>query len=55
MVKNTLEQKKVIDNLEKSTILENKFLIFLGTMLKCNYDARNNETKGTGHKILTPK
>ena len=39
--------------------LDKKLLIFLETILKCfsdaNYRTKQNETKGTGLKILTPK
>ena len=40
------------------TVLEKKLLIFLETiemLSDANYDAKQNETKGTGLKILTSK
>ena len=40
------------------TIIEKKLLIFLETILKLSnakYDAKQDETKGTGLKILTRK
>ena len=43
--------------MKKFTILEKKLLIFLETILKsdANYNAKQNETKGKGLKIFTPK
>ena len=57
--KKTLEQKEVINNLEKFYNSREEVINFLETMLKCylmqNYNAKQNETKGKGLKILTPK
>ena len=59
MVKKTLEQKEVINNREKfySSREEvfNFFRDYVEMLSDANYDARNNETKGTELKILTPK
>ena len=59
MVKKTLEQKEVINNLEKfynsREEVFNFFRDYVEMLSDANYDARNNETKGTGLKILTPK
>ena len=57
--KKTLEQKEVINNLEKfynsREEVFNFFRDYVEMLSDANYDARNNETKGTGLKILTPK
>ena len=57
--KKTLEQKEVINNREKfySSREEvfNFFRDYVEMLSDANYDARNNETKGTELKILTPK
>ena len=59
MVKKTLEQKEVINNLEKfyhsREEVINFFRDYIEMLLDANYDPRKNETKGTGLKILTPK
>ena len=59
MVKKTLEQKEVINNLEKfynsREEVSNFFRSYVDMLPDANYNARNNETKGTGLKILTPK
>ena len=59
MVKKTLEQKEVINNREKfynsREEVFNFFRDYVEMLSDANYDARNNETKGTGLKILTPK
>ena len=59
MVKKTLEQKELINNLEKfynsREEVFNFFRDYVEMLSDANYDARNNETKGTGLKILTPK
>ena len=55
----TLEQKEVINNLEKfynsREKVSNFFRSYVDMLPDANYNARNNETKGTGLKILTPK
>ena len=57
--KKTLEQKEVINNLEKfynsREEVFNFFRDYVEMLSDANYDARNNETKATGLKILTPK
>ena len=57
--KKTPEQKEVINNLEKfynsREEVFNFFRDYVEMLSDANYDARNNETKGTGLKILTPK
>ena len=59
MVKKTLEQKEVINNLEKfynsREEVINFFRDYIEKLSNANYDAKQNETKGTGLKILTPK
>ena len=59
MVKKTLEQKEVINNLEKFYLSReeviNFFKDYIEMLSAANYDAKKNETKGTGLKILTPK
>ena len=59
MVKKTLEQKEVINNLEKfynsREEVINFFRDYIEMLSDANYDAKQNETKGTGLKILTPK
>ena len=56
MVKKTVEQKEVINNLENS---REEIIIFFRDYIKmlsdANYDARKNKTEGKGLKILTPK
>ena len=57
--KKTLEQKEVINNLEKFYNSREEVFSFFRDYVEmlsdAYYDARNNETKGTGLKILTPK
>ena len=57
--KKTPEQKEVINNLEKfySSREEviNFFRDYIEMLSNANYDAKQNKTKGTGLKILTPK
>ena len=59
MVKKTPEQKKVINDLEnfynsrEETI--NFFRGYIEMLSDANYNAKQNETKGKGLKILTPK
>ena len=57
--KKTDEQKEVINNLEKifSSREEviNFFRDYIEMLSDANYDAKQNETKGKGLKILTPK
>ena len=59
MVKKTLEQKEVINNLEKfynsREEVINFFRDYTEMLSDANYRAKQNETKGTGLKILTPK
>ena len=59
MVEKTPEQKEVINNLEKFYLSRaeviNFFRDYIEMLLDANYDARKNETKGTGLKVLTPK
>ena len=57
--KKTPEQKEVINNLEKfynsREEVINFFRDYIEMLSDANYDAKQNETKGTGLKILTPK
>ena len=57
--KKTLEQKEVINNLEKfynsREEVINFFRDYIEMLSDANYDAKQNETKGKGLKILTPK
>ena len=57
--KKTPEQKKVINNLEKCYSSREEVISFFRDYIEmlsdANYDAKQNETKGTGLKILTPK
>ena len=57
--KKTLEQKEVINNLEKfynsREEVINFFRDYIEILSDANYDAKQNETKGKGLKILTPK
>ena len=57
--KKTTEQKKVIENIEKSYLSREDDINFLRDYIEmlsdANYDAKQNETKGKGLKILTPK
>ena len=59
MVKKTLEQKEVINNLEKfynsREEVINFFRDYIEMLSNANYDAKQNKTKGTELKILTPK
>ena len=59
MVKKTLEQKEVINNLEKfynsREEVINFFRDYIEMLSDANYYAKQDETKGTGLKILTPK
>ena len=59
MVKKTTEQKEVINNLKKfdnsREEVINFFRDYIEMLSDFKYDARQNETKGTGLKILTPK
>ena len=59
MVKKTLEQKEVINNLEKfynsREEVINFFRDYIEMLSDANYNSKENETKGTGLKILTPK
>ena len=55
----TLEQEKIINNLERFYISRqeviNFFRDFTEMLSDANYNAKQNETKGKGLKILTPK
>ena len=57
--KKTLKQKEVINNLEKfynsREEVINFFRDYIEMLSDANYDAKQNETKGKGLKILTPK
>ena len=57
--KKTIEQKETINNLEKFYLSReeviNFFRDYIEMLSDANYDAKQNETKGTGLKILTPK
>ena len=57
--KKTPEQKEVINNLENFYIsreeVVNFFRYYIKMLPDTNYDAKQNETKGKGLKILTPK
>ena len=59
MVKKTAEQREVIDNLNKFYKFReeviNFFRDYIEMLSDAKYDAKQNETKGTGLKILTPK
>ena len=59
MVKKTTEQKEVINNLEKfynsREEVINFFRDYIEMLSDAKYDAKQNETKGKGLKILTPK
>ena len=55
----TIKQKETINNIEKifksKEEVINFFREYIEILSDVNYDARQNETKGTGLKILTPK
>ena len=59
MVKKTKEQKEEINNLEKFYLSREEVIIFFIGCIKilsdAKCDAKQNETKGKGLKILTPK
>ena len=59
MVKKTLKQKEVINNIERFYISRqevfNFFRDFTEMLSDANYKAKQNETKGTGLKIFTLK
>ena len=59
MVKKTPEQKEVINNLEKFYNSREEVIDFFRKYIEmlsdAVYDAKQNEIKGTGLKILTPK
>ena len=59
MVKKTLEQKEVINNLEKfynsREEVINFFRDYVEMLSDANYNAKQSETKRKGLKILTPK
>ena len=54
MVKKTNEQKETI-KFYKSREAINFFWDYIEILSDANYDAKQNETKGEGLKILTPK
>ena len=55
----TLEQEKIINNLERFYVsrqeVTNFFRDYTEVFSDANYRAKQNKTKVTGHKILTPK
>ena len=57
--KKTVKQKEVLNNLEKfynsREEVINFFRGYIEMLSNTNYDAKQDETKGTGIKILTPK
>ena len=57
--KKTIEQKEKINNLEKfynsREEVINFFRDYIEMLSDANYNAKQNETKGTGLKVLTPK
>ena len=57
--KKTIEQKETINNLEKFYLSReeviNFFRDYIEMLSDANYNAKQNETKGTGLKILSPK
>ena len=59
MGKNNYEQKEVIDNLNKfynsREEIINSFRDYIEMLSDANYDTKQNETKGTWLKILSPK
>ena len=59
MVEKNIEQEKVINNLKKFDISRgeviNFFRDYIEILSDANYKAKQNETKETGLKILTPK
>ena len=59
MVKKNPEQKEVVNNLEKFYLSREEAIIFFrdyGKMvLDASYKSKENENKGKGLKILTPK
>ena len=59
MVKKTTEQKEVINNLENFYNSREEVISFFRDYIEmlsdAKYDVKQDETKGTGLKILTPK
>ena len=59
MIKKTLEQKEVINNLETCYNSREEVIKFFRGYIKmlsdANYNAKQNETKGTGFKTLKLK
>ena len=59
IVRKTTEQQEVINNLEKfynsREEVINSFRDYVEMLSDANYDAKQNETKAKGLKILTPK
>ena len=59
MIKKTLKQKEVINNLEKFYLSREEVVNFFKDygkiVLDASYKSKENGTKGTGLKVLTPK
>ena len=60
MVKKTTKQKGVINNITRFYLLPREEVIhffrdYVEMLSDANYNAKQNETKGKGLKILTPK
>ena len=59
MVKKTTKQKEVINNITRFCLsreeVVNFFRDYVEMLSDANYNAKQNETKGKGLKILTPK
>ena len=59
MVKKTTKQKGVINNITRFYLSReeviNFFRDYVEMLSDANYNAKQNETKGKGLKILTPK
>ena len=59
MVKKTAEQREVVGNLNKFYLFRKEIINFFKDyekmILGAGYKAKQDETKGTGPKILTPK
>ena len=50
-----LEQKVVINNIERFYISRQEVFNFFRDFTDTNYKTKQNETKGTGLRIFTPK
>ena len=59
MVEKTIDQGKIINNIERFYISRQEIFHFFRDYTEmlsdANYRPKQNETKGTGFKILTPK